>query len=209
MVHVRRERFNQDEGLTWERGAVRTRIFQAQGFDIVITQKKRGQPQHSVWMYSEPGYFLFASMLNYHRTVVGDLPPVEELQHVLGNRSGFYAEGYPVEDSAVMSELNADMAECVEGIVLREGTKRPLFVGAYRGEVSYSGVKEEDKFVIASFPSQTSDIKVVTRTPERDIERPMRREVVLHPDDAMRVMKTIYFFAGDKKGLEGVYTSTQ
>lgn len=209
MTEVTRERFDRNDGLVWRRGALETNVYQAQGFDIVAVQKRRGKPQRSVWNYSEPGFYLFACMLNYHRRTVGNLPPVEELQHVLGNRSGFYAEGYRVEDSHVMLEVDANVSECTDGAVLHDQDKRPLFVGSYMSDINYLGFMEGTRFVIASNIAEGADVKLITRTPERDFERRLRREIILEPDDAMRVMKTIYYFAGDKKGLEKVYTNTK
>jgi len=182
-----------------KRSGITTEIRQDQGLDIVLIQEHSGI-KNILWNKSEPGYILFSILLNYQQTI-GQLPPLEEIQHLFGQKREYVDGAYPYNEASAKQEIEREMHYCVDGRVDTKGTM-PINVGP-----GYPCFIEDGNFVIA-VRAENGKIRIGHDKKDRLLDGSKlkwRRSIILDPKDASRVMKFIYHESLNKKYLERLY----
>jgi hypothetical protein len=108
------------------------------------------------------------------------MPDLKEIQHLKGQQFQHEWNSTHFSEMSLMSIIEQD--------VPREPST-DLVVGAYMGGLIYCGHCRDEEFVISTFHGRTG----------------FEEEVTLNPDDALRVLKSIYYYSGNKDFLDRVY----
>jgi hypothetical protein len=196
-------------GFAWTReSGITTGVFQDQGIDIILYQED-GKKKSFMRCYSEPGFALFASLLNYHRHIYGSLPPLEDIQHLQGEMAPHYGEGYDPSFNFMEELIDMDVPELKDKKAVYPDGQGLLITGGGMGGLMYCGFLEGEKLVIASSQgSGESEFEVgvmIDGDFKKTYTADWERIIFLQPDDALRVMKIIYYHAANKKYLDRVY----
>lgn len=196
-------------GLRWVReSGDSTVVFQARGLDIVVTQTRDGKDSNA-WCYSEPGLLLFAAMLKFHKQINGEIPLLEDIQHIFGERYESRECGYPVDRHSMNFIFKYDFPVAEQGrIIFPEGQMIHL-VGGYMGGVSYAGFIEDAAFVI-SVPDVGPEVESFSMR-DGALKKSMtfNKSILLYPDCAVRLMKAVNLFYPDKDFLNSSYRQSE
>ena len=190
-----------------------TTLLVTEGRDMNVLQN-RGGKGYAMSNYSDPAYPLFAAMLNYTKRGEGMLPSLAELKHLEGNRGYVSNKGREGSKTSLIELANMKIPMCVNNRVEVRDSMEVMIVGAGMKGLFYSGFQEEDYFVIASPVRARVEeaIEIGRRTKrgwESAYDHAWKKEIVLDQMDAVRVMKFIYYHAGNKGLLEEVYAATR
>ena len=181
------EHFDEFLGYHWTRTSmVQTKVFQAEGIDLIITQEKNNECR-SVWHYSEQGSYLFSALLRYQDDCK-NISPLEEIQHILGQRG--YEYGPSDENFNDMFNLPCkQMPTCKANKVILHDVENAYLTGTNMGNTLYSTFLEENKCIIASTHEQ-GDVQIGVEwigefKPIYD--QNFRREITLDEQDVIRI----------------------
>ncbi len=193
------------QGLRWIReSGDDTILFQAEGCDVVIEQQRKGK-RYRAWCYSEPGLFLFAAMLKYRNQIGLELPSIDEIQSLFGQRWVARELGYPVDRTGMNFIFKYDfpVAEGEQIIFTEDQMLNP--VGGYMGGIDYFAFIENGSFVI-SVPKTGKEIKSFSMRDGKLQERGiLHRSIVLYPECSLRVLKAVNLFYPDNEFLASAH----
>jgi hypothetical protein len=205
MIKERKVKFNPtDRKLEWNSNGLKTKLFQYQGRDIILTQKREGH-YVSYSPYSDPAHELFTCLLNYLQEN-DNLPELETI--VLIN-------GIPAKKTNHSPELRN--AKTLTSFYLNE--QLPFFQndkiiipsineGAIGTDLSnfFFGYVHDKKFAIGI----TSDKGISVTRFHKDKEwsvGTIKNLMTLDEVDALNVLRGIYSFSPDNESLREVYNS--
>lgn len=185
---------------------VETTVTQVQGCDLFIAQK-RGKKECSLDFYSDPGFALFAALLNYHRSLYRELPYLREIQHIQRIASGTRHQTDEGDLELLIAKAEGSIPQRQGNVVYSQNPPHHMVVGQYMGGVPYFGFRDGDCFTIAMPVQERPEVEIHFMTPTgATVEKyPCKRKIRLEPDDALRVLKAIYFFASNKDLLDRLY----
>jgi len=196
------EKFDEFEGYVWRRKGIITKVLQEEGLDLLV-QQERNKKTYTMWNYSEPGFYLFAALLNYHRQFNGGMPLLEDIKHVLGEYSEHISDGYSPELVEFDDLISCKFPEIVDNHVILDDTNYLPIVGSYMGGNEFVGLREAEILVIADHVRKGGDIEVTY--PDGIHKIMCERSVMLQPGDVLRVLKGIYYYSQNKNFLDNLY----
>lgn len=207
------EEFTRNEELLWirERGIENVAKIESGG-EIVFLQK-RNRVNNSIWNYSGPGFQMFSALLNYYHTVNGELPSMENIRHILGRTTTSSRWSYRPDKAGMQRAIKVNIAVMEDEKVVENDKGKTVRVGSYMGGLNYCGFIEDGNLVIFTNPDK-GDVKEFeygyeNREGYHEIEGNWTREAIIDTEDALRIMKVIYFHARDKSPLEDIYKFAQ
>jgi len=210
--NVVEEEFTLRGELTWIReSGVENVARREQSLDLVFIQKRDGK-SHSIWNISEPGFQMFSALLNYYHTITGELPPIEDVQHVLDQHTKSKKSGFPVDKFGMRNAVEENIVEIKDGKVVSTLENRTLSIGFYEDGLKYEGFIENRNLVIFTDQGTKPEFELGIKKVDgeyRKIEGNWTREAIIDTEDALRIMKVVYFHARDKTPLEDIYRFAQ
>jgi hypothetical protein len=216
MPEIISEKFDKlarDYSWKWSDG-VSFNTSQYQGIDFVITKEMKGETR-VYHPHSDPAFHLFAVILGYNRDVSNNFPTIKDISNILGSKAGIpYPGGYNPSPRHLFDLGISKLAEYTNGKIIEscfsfENIKNQMSVkeiGSSLNSVSYGAVLNGSNLMIVSYGDGNIPVGIIEGG-EFEERYNINSHIELRPEDAIRVLKSIYSFSQNKKYLELLHGS--
>jgi hypothetical protein len=204
------EQLQPEREFQWERDDVLTKVYNSDDGDFVIEQRRSGET-HAVSHYRDQGTMLFAAAMMYHIEMHGSPPTLEVINNIQRHTTPHHKK----EDDGDMSKryfVGKKVPQCVDGTVTLTLDETFITDSGYdAAQNPYQVFREGDDLVIGrgTKTGEESEFGFKNGGNGEQIHADLqwKRQIILPKEDALRLLKGIYYFASDKETLHDVHAS--